>query len=78
MEDEARDPHMGFSGFRECHHAPRGSNVCCRGFWDAHKDEFQLGQLAQRLDMVEFVDIDVRPSLNAYRRMSQEHKEQSN
>jgi hypothetical protein len=32
--------------------------VCCRGFWDRHKDEFPGGQLAQRLDCVEFVEVD--------------------
>lgn len=63
LEDEVRDPHIGFSGFRECHHAPRGSNVCCRGFWDAHKDEFPTGQVAQRLGLVSFVDVDDRDTL---------------
>jgi hypothetical protein len=54
LEDAVRDP-SGFKGFRTyriCHHS---ENVCCRGFWEAHKDEFQLGQIAQRLGMVEFV-----------------------
>jgi hypothetical protein len=52
------DPRMAgfFEGYRECHHAKRGSGVCCRGFWNAHKDDFQAGQLAQRLGLVEFVD----------------------
>ena len=59
LEDDVRDKHMGFKGYRECHHAKRGSKVCCRGFWDRHKDEFQVGQLAQRLNFVEFVDMDV-------------------
>jgi len=59
LEDEVRDPHVGFAGFRECHHAPPGSGVCCRGFWDAHKDAFQAGQLAQRLGAVELVEIDI-------------------
>lgn len=45
-----------FSGYRECHHAKRGSGVCCRGFWNAHKDDFASGQVAQRLGLVEFVD----------------------
>ncbi len=58
LEDEVRDPHVGFSGFRECHHAPSGSDVCCRGFWDNHKDEFALGQIAQRLGLVIFVNAD--------------------
>lgn len=59
MEDEVRDKHMGFSGYRKCHHAERGSGVCCRGFWNAHKDEFASGQIAQRLGFVEFIKQDV-------------------
>jgi hypothetical protein len=56
LEDAVRDPHMGFKGHRECHHAKRGSGICCRGFWNAHKDEFPAGQIAQRLNVVEFLD----------------------
>ncbi len=59
LEDDVRDPFMGFKGFRECHHAKRGSKVCCAGFWNAHKDEFAAGQIAQRLNAVEFVSVDV-------------------
>lgn len=60
LEHEIRDPKMPghFSGFRECHHAKQGSGVCCRGFWNRHKDHFDLGQLAQRLGWVEFVQVD--------------------
>ena len=57
LEAQVRDPHMGFWGFRACHHV-QSDTVCCRGFWDAHRDEFQLGQLAQRLNAVEFVNVD--------------------
>lgn len=55
LENDVRDPHMGFKGHRTCHHS---DNVCCRGFWDRHKDEFAVGQIAQRLNCVEFVDVD--------------------
>lgn len=55
LEDQVRDQHMGFKGHRICHHT---SDVCCAGFWARHKDEFQLGQVAQRLNMVEFVNVD--------------------
>jgi len=60
LEAQVKDEHMGFKGYRVCHHGPgRGKNmVCCRGFWDRHKDEFALGQIAQRLDLVEFVTVD--------------------
>jgi hypothetical protein len=55
LENEVRDPHGGFTRHRICHHS---QDTCCRGFWDAHKDEFQMGQIAQRLNMVEFVHVD--------------------
>lgn len=55
LEDDVRDEYIGFKGHRICHHS---ADVCCRGFWEAHKDEFPAGQIAQRLGVVEFVDID--------------------
>lgn len=45
-----------FRSFRVCHHS---HDACCRGFWDRHKDAFQLGQVAQRLGLVRFVQDDV-------------------
>ncbi len=54
LEAEVKDKY-GFKGHRICHHS---DDACCRGFWEAHKDEFQLGQVAQRLNLVEFVEID--------------------
>lgn len=59
LEDQVRDPYVGFKGYRICHHS---KDVCCRGFWDHHKDEFALGQIAQRLNAVEFVDVDTQPA----------------
>jgi hypothetical protein len=55
LEAEVRDPHGGFTMHRICHHS---RNVCCRGFWQAHKDEFPAGQIAQRLNAVQFVKVD--------------------
>lgn len=55
LEDQVRDQHGGFRGHRICHHS---KDVCCRGFWNRHKNDFQAGQLAQRLNCVEFVGID--------------------
>lgn len=52
LEDEVRDPHMGFKQHRICHHT---TDTCCRGFWNKHKNEFQVGQIAQRLNAVKFV-----------------------
>jgi hypothetical protein len=44
-----------FKGYRICHHS---HDACCRGFWNRHKDHFQQGQVAQRLDAVVFVNDD--------------------
>jgi hypothetical protein len=41
--------------YRICHHSHK---VCCNGFWNKHKDNFNLGRVAQRLNMVRFVDDD--------------------
>ena len=57
LESQIADPHLKgfFEGHRVCHHS---KDVCCRGFWNRHKDHFTLGQLAQRLGFVEFVKVD--------------------
>jgi hypothetical protein len=55
-EKQVRDPHVGFKGWRICHHS---HDVCCRGFWDYYKHEFAAGQIAQRLGLVEFVSVDI-------------------
>lgn len=55
LEAEVRDPHVGFRGHRICHHS---EDACCRGFWNRHKDEFPMGQVAQRLGLVKFVEDD--------------------
>ena len=53
VESKVRDRHGFFTGWRVCHHDPAG--VCCRGFWNRHGDDFQAGQVAQRLGLVRFV-----------------------
>ena len=55
LEEAIADPYGGFKGHRICHHS---DDVCCRGFWERHKNEFQIGQIAQRLDMVKYVNAD--------------------
>ena len=55
LEEQIADGYGGFKGHRICHHS---EDVCCRGFWNRHKDEFQAGQLAQRLGWVKFVNED--------------------
>jgi hypothetical protein len=56
LEADVADKYGGFKGYRVCHHGKR--KTCCRGFWNAHKDQFAAGQIAQRLNCVEFVDED--------------------
>lgn len=56
LEKQIADEYGGFTGHRICHHS---KDVCCRGFWNKHQDEFQMGQIAKRLNMVEFVDVDI-------------------
>lgn len=55
--EQIRDPLMRgfFVGYRICHHS---ETAVCRGFWNAHKDHFTAGQLAQRLGLVKFVQED--------------------
>jgi len=60
LERQIADPRMAgfFIGSRLCHHAPDRAGVVCRGFWNKHKDHFTAGQIAQRLRIVEFVNVD--------------------
>lgn len=55
LERDVADKYIGFKGHRICHHS---KDVCCRGFWNRHKDDFAMGQIAQRLGCVEFVSVD--------------------
>jgi hypothetical protein len=58
LEDQVRDPRMKnfFKAFRGCHHS---DTACCRGFWNRHKNQFALGQIAQRLGLVKYVTHDI-------------------
>lgn len=55
LEAGVADGYGGFTGHRICHHS---DDACCAGFWARHKNEFQLGQIAQRLGVVKFVEDD--------------------
>lgn len=56
LESDIADPHGGFTGYRICHHS---DDACCGGgVWSRHKDHFALGQIAQRLGLVRFVNED--------------------
>ena len=55
LEADVADGYGGFKGHRVCNHS---DDACCAGFWARHKNEFQLGKIAQRLGMVEFVEDD--------------------
>lgn len=61
LEGEIADKYGGFNGHRICHHS---KDACCAGFWARHKDSFQLGQIAQRMEMVELVQDDTHPGTN--------------
>jgi hypothetical protein len=58
LEAQIADPNMRgyFKGYRVCHHSP--NKTCCRGFWNRHKNKFNLGQIAIRLGLVQFVNDD--------------------
>lgn len=57
LEGAIADPHCPgfFTGYRICHHS---TSACCAGFWARHREHFMLGQLAQRLGFVEYVNDD--------------------
>ena len=58
LEAQVADKHLDgyFEGARICHHPKRNSGTICAGFWARHKDNFDAGQIAQRLDLVEYVE----------------------
>ena len=58
LEAAVRDERGGFTTFRVCHHTKA---ACCRGFWNRHKDRFQVGQVMQRIGAVRFTDEDLYP-----------------
>jgi hypothetical protein len=55
LEAQIADKYGGFKSWRICHHS---DDVCCNVFWTRHKDEFAVGQVAQRLNAVQFVNVD--------------------
>lgn len=58
LEAQVADGYGGFTKHRQCHHSDKRHPACCRGFWNQHKDQFSAGQIAQRLGMVVFVNVD--------------------
>ena len=38
--------------FFVCH---KTDDVCCKGYWDSHKNDFTVGQIAQRLNLIKEV-----------------------
>lgn len=64
LEGHVRDRSGELSGHRICHHS---EDVCCAGFWARHKDDFNMGRIAQRLGMVEFVEVDTLAKRKAVR-----------
>jgi len=57
LESQILDRFGFFKGFRACHHATV-KDICCRGFWNKHRNDFAAGQIAQRLGFVDFVTVD--------------------
>lgn len=57
LEADCADPNARgfFVNYRICHHS---RDACCHVFWTRHKDKFALGQIAQRLGFVVFVQDD--------------------
>jgi len=72
LEADVTDPKRPgqFTGYRACHHASASRNVCCRGFWNRHKDTFLLGVLASWLGRVVFVTVDDRQGLRRLRNVA--------
>ena len=64
LEAQVADSYIpgSFKGHRICHHFEDAADddVCCRGFWDRHKNNFNLGRIAQRLGFVEMVSDEER------------------
>ena len=58
LEDEVRDDRGFMQGYRICHHT---EDVCCRGFWNRHRNDFPAGQIAQRLDAVTYTNEELYP-----------------
>ena len=57
LEKQIADPRVKghFKGHRICHHS---EDAVCAGFWARHKDHFDIGQVAQRMGLVQLVDDD--------------------
>ena len=55
LEAQIKDSRGDFKNHRTCHHS---KDVCCRGFYNVHKDSYWVTQIAQRLGMVLFVKED--------------------
>lgn len=70
LETAVADKYGGFKAHRICHHS---KDACCRGFWNAHKDQFAAGQIAQRLNCVEFVDVDTLDAAIIARPIARKH-----
>lgn len=56
LENECKDRFGFYAGYRICHAHQDASNVCCRGFYNAHGDESTPLQIAGRLGLVRFTD----------------------
>lgn len=60
LEAAIADPRCDgfFTGYRICHHTPDAEGICCAGFWARHHNHFTMGQVAQRMGWVAYVEVD--------------------
>lgn len=57
LDQVREDKGNGFKGWRVCHDDMENKeDRCCRGFWNAHKNDFSAGRIAQMLDIVNEVE----------------------
>ena len=56
LENQVKDEHGFFVGYRVCHAHDDKSQVCCRGFWEKRGAQSTPTQLADRLGIARFTD----------------------
>jgi len=49
LEAQCRDQFDHYHSYRICHYHEQ---ACCRGFWDRHRDNCTVTQIAQRLGLI--------------------------
>lgn len=84
LENQVKDEHGCFTSFRACHHHGTGEEtVCCRGFWNRHRDAVTVTRLAEVLGLVVFTNTNDRfaddwSAQAEHRNLAAKHKENPN